>query len=193
MNTRRSPPILTFSAGLLGLCFTFLAPTGAECPNACSGHGSCGVFLMCQCYPNWMGSDCDDRVCPFGKSFMDSPKGDLDGSQHISSASSTVLVGSDIYHAGTQEEFPSMKDSIGTQLQQTGHEYAECSNVGICDRATGECKCFQGFAGSACSRTVCPNDCSGHGVCVSIKDMAKMSNALPLNIDTSYEGEEVLA
>ena len=41
---------------------------------------------MCQCYPNWMGGDCGDRICPFGRAFMDAPKGDLDGSEHISGA-----------------------------------------------------------------------------------------------------------
>lgn len=72
----------------------------------------------------------------------------------------------------------------------TAHRVAECSNRGTCNRKTGECTCFAGFTGPSCNRNLCPNDCSGHGVCVSIKDMAKLSNALPLNANTLYEGEE---
>lgn len=48
----------------------------------------------------------------------------------------------------------------------------ECSDAGICDRATGECSCFDGYEGSACQRTSCPNDCSGHGICRSNVDFA---------------------
>lgn len=48
----------------------------------------------------------------------------------------------------------------------------ECSDGGICDTATGECSCFAGYEGSACQRTVCPNDCSGHGTCRSNQDFA---------------------
>lgn len=48
----------------------------------------------------------------------------------------------------------------------------ECSDGGICDRATGECTCFPGYEGSSCQRTVCPNDCSGHGTCRSNQDFA---------------------
>lgn len=33
----------------------------AECPNACSGHGSCGARDMCTCDPNFQGSDCSLR------------------------------------------------------------------------------------------------------------------------------------
>jgi hypothetical protein len=144
----------------------------AECPNACSGHGSCGVFDMCMCYRNWMGGDCAERICPFGKAFMDSPKGDLDGSRHLSSKSTTIMVGSDMYVQGTTEEFPAMVDSRGNELSQTGHEYAECSSAGMCNRATGECECFDGFRGGACSRTACENDCSGHGTCETIAKAA---------------------
>lgn len=50
------------------------------------------------------------------------------------------------------------------------HGSAECSNAGICNRATGECQCFDGFDGNACQRTSC--DCSGHGYCKSIADLA---------------------
>ena len=46
----------------------------------------------------------------------------------------------------------------------------ECSNAGTCNRATGECECFEGFDGNACQRTAC--DCSGHGYCKSIADLA---------------------
>lgn len=72
------------------------------------------------------------------------------------------------------------------------HQPSECSSRGTCDRALGLCTCFVGFEGAACQRTSCPNDCSGHGVCVSIKQMAQLPNALPLGPDTYYEGNEVI-
>lgn len=58
------------------------------------------------------------------------------------------------------------------------HGYAECSNVGECDRKTGLCKCMEGFTGQGCRRSVCPKMCSGHGYCRDIVDMAKDTNPL---------------
>eukprot|EP00499_Haloplacidia_sp_CaronLabIsolate_P015839 CAMPEP_0196773284 /NCGR_PEP_ID=MMETSP1104-20130614/2673_1 /TAXON_ID=33652 /ORGANISM="Cafeteria sp., Strain Caron Lab Isolate" /LENGTH=680 /DNA_ID=CAMNT_0042143429 /DNA_START=101 /DNA_END=2143 /DNA_ORIENTATION=- len=50
----------------------------------------------------------------------------------------------------------------------TAHQEAECSNRGTCDRTLGVCRCDSNFSGEACERMLCPNDCSGHGVCRSI-------------------------
>jgi hypothetical protein len=72
----------------------------------------------------------------------------------------------------------------------SAHALAECSNRGSCDRLQGICNCFPGFTGAACQRSACPNLCSGHGVCVSIAQMARLSYALPLGPNTFYEGDE---
>ena len=67
------------------------------------------------------------------------------------------------------------------------HQPAECSNGGICDRNTGQCRCFNPFYGSACQHYRCPNDCSGHGVCKSMRRMAQTSDAFPTNVNVNYD------
>lgn len=55
----------------------------------------------------------------------------------------------------------------------------ECSGVGSCDGKTGTCKCAAPYTGVGCRRTLCPNDCSGHGSCKPQSEIANMysSNA----------------
>ncbi len=162
----------------IALCVLGTAVT--ECPNACSAHGRCGAYDMCTCYRNWMSNDCSGRVCPFGLAHVDSPKGDLDSSANsLTGADTTVVVGSDLYPYGTQEQYPNIVASgdTSTPLTNTAHYYMECSNKGICERATGTCSCFDGYEGSACQRASCPmstmGDCSGHGVCKTIGALAE--------------------
>lgn len=59
----------------------------------------------------------------------------------------------------------------GTNL---AHEEAECSNMGTCNHETGVCTCQDGFEGIACSRMICPSDCSGHGKCRSMRFNAQI-------------------
>jgi hypothetical protein len=53
------------------------------------------------------------------------------------------------------------------------HPSMECSNMGICDRSSGECACFPNYEGIACERTTCPNGCSGAGICFSEMQLAE--------------------
>ena len=52
------------------------------------------------------------------------------------------------------------------------HAKVECSMKGMCDRKTGECKCFDGYDGKACERTVCPSNCNGRGRCIKQEQLA---------------------
>jgi hypothetical protein len=72
------------------------------------------------------------------------------------------------------------------------HAMAECSNMGICNRASGVCKCRTGFMGSACQFTRCPGglesgkDCNGHGRCMPIREAAEFENGYNLVTTTTY-------
>jgi hypothetical protein len=68
------------------------------------------------------------------------------------------------------------------------HQQIECSGRGSCDTASGRCSCFAGFSGEACQRTVCPNDCSGHGVCQSEKRFAADANNK--DYSTAYDADK---
>lgn len=124
---------------LILLVGIFVASVSAQCPNHCSGHGTCGMYDKCKCYFGWTDGDCSNRLCREDKAWFDTPSAATDA------------------HA----------------------EHAECSNRGICDRKTGDCKCFEGFEGTSCQRTVCPGngDCSGHGTCEDLSEMATPATA----------------
>jgi hypothetical protein len=150
---------VTMLSALLGLA-------AAECPNACSGHGTCGAKDSCSCYQNYQGNDCSERTCYFGIAHVDTPKGDLNADGYVSGPLTTVITGSEVYPWGTTEQYPNADAN-------EGHFYMECSNKGMCDRKTGTCDCFDGYEGTACVRASCPNDCSGHGTCESIKELSE--------------------
>jgi len=107
---------------------------GADCPNGCSGHGSCSTN-GCVCWSNWGNGDetggaCDQRKCPYTIAWVDTPSS-----------------------------------------ENKAHALRECGGRGLCDRATGDCACFEGYTGQGCRRTVCPNDCSGHGTCEYLAEL----------------------
>lgn len=168
------------------------ATVSAECNNMCSGHGVCALNDMCKCYRNWRGADCSERTCQFGRSFVDTAQGDLNHDGAVSFASSDLDFDGSADTAGTAngvttnwntDRFVTVRTQwkqstfelfpASTKWRALNHVYMECSNKGVCDRATGECACYEGYEGSACQRSVCPNKCSGHGVCRSITDITQ--------------------
>ena len=157
----------------------FLALVGfaaGECPNACSGHGTCGAADTCTCYQNYQSNDCSERTCYFGLAHVDSPKGDLNADGQVSGPLTTVVTGSEVFPWGTTEQFPNADAN-------EGHFYMECSNKGICDRKSGECDCFPGYAGAGCQKAACGDaTCSGHGVCMSAQDLAAADHGNVYNL-----------
>ena len=68
----------------------------------------------------------------------------------------------------------------------TAHALAECSNMGTCERSTGICKCFPPFEGSSCEKMACPNDCSGHGACMTMGELSQLHEGAPMSENFLY-------
>lgn len=174
---------------LLSVIFIlFTARVKAECANACNGHGKCTSYDMCICNRNWQASDCSERVCQFGLAHVDTPKGDLDMSGTITGPDHIVADNSFNYPYGTTEQYPQTLDTDLNELVDSAHYYMECSNKGTCDRTAGACTCYEGYEGVACQRALCPNSCSGHGVCKSKAQLAKADHDNVYRLWDKYVG-----
>jgi len=151
------------------LAIAYLGTVHARCPNDCNGKGICNAASVCECYANYMGNDCSQRLCNFGKAWIDTNLGDLnangviDTDQQVYAGYANTLVG--------EQYDPNYGVARTNNLAawDEAHFYRECSNKGICNRKTGICDCFPGFEGEGCRRMSCPLDCNGHGQCQLIE------------------------
>jgi len=163
------------------LASTMAAAAYAACPNDCAGHGVCGDATQCECYRNWFGADCSERICTYSLAFVDTPIGDLNGdgmhgpARYFDPRQNNQVYGIDWVSGGTSELYAwqyGYARSDRTTEHDEAHFYRECANKGTCDRTTGLCNCFPGYNGEGCTRTACPLDCSGHGRCRTLHDNA---------------------
>jgi len=135
-------------------------PMGEQCKpqNYCSGKGTCDhCWQKCQCW----------NVLEHPG--FNAPDLKLDCSSAICPFGKGIRV------------VPGLNPAFAHSVQ------VECSANGICDRSTGTCKCALGWEGENCQRRKCSNQCSGHGVCLSMQELARRSDALPLsNVSVEY-------
>eukprot|EP01029_Cantina_marsupialis_P010281 TRINITY_DN2340_c0_g1_i1.p1 TRINITY_DN2340_c0_g1~~TRINITY_DN2340_c0_g1_i1.p1 ORF type:complete len:416 (-),score=124.06 TRINITY_DN2340_c0_g1_i1:98-1294(-) len=170
-----------------------------ECPNACSGHGSCGDRDQCTCQRNWQGADCSLRTCPYGHAFIDTPQGDLNHDGVVEQWSDVPNMDQNTKtweSHPTETDFSTDDTTYGWKAAaEEGHHYMECSNAGLCNREIGECTCFPGYEGDACQRTSCPNSCSGNGVCRTVAEIGagQLNKRVTKNIGSVRHVEGVSA
>jgi hypothetical protein len=147
----------------VALVLAVVASANAQCPNSCSGHGNCNEQQQCECY-------LEGKVL--------NKEGNLDSSTRLAQwtgADCSLL---------TCPRGVSWTHASGTQDHERGKE---CSDMGVCNRFSGECTCHPGFGGIACARSDCPNNCNGHGMCRSNKQFAeKYARAMSTALNLKY-------
>jgi hypothetical protein len=159
------------------LAAAFVGLAAASCPNSCSGHGTCDSLDRCTCYTGkdgntlYTGADCSQMNC----------------NQDFAWADVTRAVGQPRTHANVGGNSRSNVASP-TWHSTLAHASAPCSNQGECDSKSGECKCFDNYEGKACTRTVCPNDCSGHGICISEREFAEEAS---MTYNTPWDNDKM--
>lgn len=154
--------------------------TQAACPNSCSQRGTCSNENICECFTGWTGGDCARRQCPYGLSWsvtsLDDLMDDRNGADIIMSSPGGYGVwnGDELdIEATFSDMYPKVPGF---------RRYEECSGRGVCDYSEGVCDCFTGFEGKGCRRASCPNDCSGHGRCLTNEEIDFMyTSSTPFN------------
>lgn len=133
--------------------------SGCAALGKCSGHGRCDYcYEQCRCFEGW-GADSDLLLTGASPSY--------DCSERVCPSGRAF------------GDLPVAEDQA--------HGLAECSNQGVCHRVSGQCNCTVPFSGSACEKMSCPRNCSGHGRCLSMADMARVESlASPQRPATIY-------
>jgi len=130
---------------------------GDGCTNllSCSNAGICDFcFQKCHCFPG-RGASTDIMTVGMASS--------IDCSIHVCPAGRAI--------------------GFIASSETQAHPMLECSNAGLCNTNTGICSCFAPFTGSACEKRRCPNDCSGNGECLSMRDLARTAS---INLPEQY-------
>jgi len=162
------------ATALLAVAVAALVGVGsAECPNQCSGHGRCTNWPM---KLSTATTSVPSILVPSGGNYEHGYDKDLVKKDSCTcftrkEESNTVYAykGADCSqrtcpHGASWAQAPSA-DNVHNVME-------ECSGRGVCDTSTGTCKCFPGFTGKGCRRAACPNDCSGHGRCKTLNEIA---------------------
>ncbi|EQC38194.1 hypothetical protein, variant [Saprolegnia diclina VS20] len=153
----------------------------------CSNRGLCDRSTgTCNCFPNYVSSDGYGSVgrrgdcgavalaitkCP-GKNLACSGHGVCQGPPTFSCICASGFQGGDC----SEQQCPMGTSWFDVPGSPNGaHQLAECSNAGTCDRTRGVCLCDTRFTGAACNRLECPNDCSGHGTCLTMQNLAPLT------------------
>ena len=141
---------------LLLLLLLVLSPlqSSAQCPTStllgqCSGHGLCRqITHQCECADGFYGSACQYKHCPVGKGMLeDLFRLPLERSLVLSSPSTHQEA--DLFRSAFAPSLLSPFECTAwidfAQGNHNAHNDHECSNQGICDRATGFCTCRPGW------------------------------------------------
>uniref|UniRef100_A0A8C7NSL3 Teneurin-3 n=1 Tax=Oncorhynchus mykiss TaxID=8022 RepID=A0A8C7NSL3_ONCMY len=148
---------------------TIVIESVMECPHNCHGNGDC-LSGTCHCFPGFLGPDCSRASCPVLCS----------GNGQYSRGRCLCFSG----WKGTECDVPSNQCidihcgghgicimgvcACNTRYKGDNCEEADCldpgcSVHGVCIH--GECHCSPGWGGTNCEilKTMCPDQCSGHG------------------------------
>lgn len=176
---------------------TVYAVTGSKENLYCSGRGSCELTSgLCSCYSGYDTSDghgnegnrgdCGNVIvqeitnCP--GEIACSGHGFCSGSPDFTCTCSVGWTSGDC----SERSCPLGKSWFDLPIaDNSAHQPVECSNMGVCDKTTGICECYNGFEGSACQYKSCPGSpdvCNGHGQCLS---MAQLAAEATLNGDSA--------
>ena len=146
-----------------------------RCPSDCSGHGFCKNNFQCACTDGWTLKDCSLRVtCP--------------GVYRDKKTLTKPELKNLLHYDFTQDEITAL-DGDATSLLDTGGNknsstkgkvFLQCAGHGSC-REDGHCECIEGYYGTNCNlNRVCPNECSGHGVCAGTPKADAVKRALTM-------------
>uniref|UniRef100_K3X6W1 EGF-like domain-containing protein n=1 Tax=Globisporangium ultimum (strain ATCC 200006 / CBS 805.95 / DAOM BR144) TaxID=431595 RepID=K3X6W1_GLOUD len=150
----------------------------------CSRRGLCDrTSGICGCYSNYFSSNGIGMIgqrgdCGFVRTTVTSCPGEIacSGQGTCRGPSTYDCICNEGFTGGdcNERECPKGKAWFDLPIaDDVAHQLVECSNAGVCDRLKGDCVCNSGFTGAACNRMTCPNDCSGHGTCYTMEELAK--------------------
>eukprot|EP01031_Cornospumella_fuschlensis_P033531 gene33531-40566_t len=158
-------PAFLLIAVLLSLCTQVLA----NCPNFCSGRGSCNSEGKCICEPGFVAADCSQQKCPSGPAWSGKPHG-LNMAHRSSECSNQGLCDRDTGRCQCFDGFEGTScerakcdcNGHGTcatinTLRETLYPALYTTPYALWDRnQTTACICDVGYTGPGCEERMCP-------------------------------------